>query len=129
MEVAVLVGEDGEPLYWHAPAENSSVSIPDSTELWAQIWEHRERLRGIAHSHPGDGFASPSHEDITTFRAIELALGRSLMWWITTKEHAVTIRLCGPNPLDFSYLHLDAERESLPRWLNELRKRSKYDNE
>jgi len=92
MEAAVVVGLDWEPLYWHVPPGRSSVALPDTRDLWDVIWENRRNLLGIAHSHPGSGVPGPSHEDITTFAAIESGLGRDLRWWITSRDRLIELR-------------------------------------
>ena len=83
-EVAVVIAQDGTPLYWHVPPDASGAAIPDSQDLWAVIWSNRDRILGVAHTHPWDGKAWPSTTDLTTFDAIERALGRGLTWWVVT---------------------------------------------
>lgn len=85
-EVGVLLDTGHKPLYWHVPADRSSGYLPDSQDLWDVIWERRSQLRGFAHVHPGGGVQGPSIVDITTFEAIETALGRKLEWWIVTHD-------------------------------------------
>lgn len=89
MEAGVVIGVDGEPIHWHVPPDRSVGALPDSRPLWDVLWEHREDLLGFAHSHPGGGMPGPSYTDVTTFRAIEKALGRRLLWWITSSEGLV----------------------------------------
>ena len=89
MEVGVLVDINGDPIHWHRPPGSSGASLPDSRDLWDVIWENRADVLGFAHSHPGGGEPGPSHTDITTFRAVEKALGRRLIWWITSSTHLV----------------------------------------
>lgn len=86
MEAGVLIASDGTPVHWHLPDGRSSGYLPDSRSLWDAIWENRERVLGFAHSHPGFGPPAPSHEDITTFSAVERALGRRLRWWIVSGD-------------------------------------------
>jgi len=84
-EAAVLIDLEGHPFYWHMPNDRSGAAIPDSRPLWDVIWENRARLSGIAHTHPGyDPKPMPSHEDLTTFAAIEAGLGKRLKWWLVT---------------------------------------------
>jgi hypothetical protein len=120
IEAGVLIDRDGEPLYWHLPPGRSAGALPDSRELWDLIWTNREHISGIAHSHPGGGIPGPSHEDVTTFSAIELALGRRLSWWITSSERTVLVRWSGPGPYDYVPELLDRD----PRWVAELRRLS-----
>lgn len=99
------------------------VSIPDSAELWQKIWDHRSELLGIAHSHPGSGDTGPSYEDLTTFSAVEAALGRRLEWWITTSDTLVLCYWWGPGSLDYSVSHDFGVYEA---WLPKLREHSLY---
>jgi hypothetical protein len=120
IEAAVVVGGEGEPLYWHLPLGRDAGSLPDSRELWDVIWENRARIAGIAHSHPGRGVPGPSHEDVTTFSAVDLALGRRLAWWIASFDRVVVARWRGPGPYDYVVEPLESD----PRWVAELRRLS-----
>jgi len=117
MEVGVLVDKLGRPIYWHEPQGSSSVYLPDSRDLWDMIWENREDVSGFAHSHPGRGMPMPSHEDLTTFEAVEAALGRRLTWWITSENQLTRLEW-----YEDQY-NLEVWG-SAPSWLDELRKRS-----
>ena len=121
-EAGVLIDlDDDKPIYWHAPAGRSCVSLPDSRSLWDLIWEHRDKRLGFAHSHPGSGIPAPSHEDLTTFRAVESALGKPLAWWIASGNVLVQVALIEVAP------HLDyavAQIEQLPDWFEELQRLS-----
>jgi hypothetical protein len=121
IEAGVVVDLEGQPLHWHLPPGRSGGALPDSRDLWDVIWTNRERISGIAHSHPGQGVPGPSFEDVTTFSAIELALGRRLDWWITSADRVALVRWRGPAKYDY-----DAEPlESEPSWVAELRRLSK----
>lgn len=120
MEAAVVVSLDGEPLCWHAPPGRSVAYLPDSRDLWEIIWEHRENLLGVAHSHPGSGRPGPSYEDVTTFAAIESALGRRLTWWITSRDVLVKLWWSGPDPLQYA-LQVQ-EDDAASKWIDELRR-------
>ena len=85
-EAYAVLGKDQKVLLMQLPGGGSSVAIPDSRNLWEFIWEHRDEITGIAHTHPGGGIPGPSYEDLTTFRAIEKGLGKRLEWWIATKD-------------------------------------------
>ena len=50
------------------------------------MWEHRKILGGVAHVHPGYGEPTPSHEDVSTWAAVERGLGRRLLWPIITMD-------------------------------------------
>ena len=123
IETGVLIGFEGEPLFWLEPPGRSATSIPDTRELWNRIWEHRATLQGFAHSHPGSGTPWPSHEDLTTFAAVESALGRRLVWWITSRSALAHVFWQGPKPHDYSVM----AQESRPSWLLELRARTDYE--
>jgi hypothetical protein len=92
IEAGVLLDQYGRAIYWHLPEGRSAGHLPDSRALWDVIWEHREHVAGFAHTHPGTGFPSPSAEDLTTFLAIEAALGRRLDWWILSEDAVVCIQ-------------------------------------
>lgn len=62
----------------------SATSIPDERERWEIIWEHRNEITEIAHSHPGE-FLDFSHEDLTTMEAVEAGTGKAFTWSIVTK--------------------------------------------
>lgn len=127
METGVVINTNGEPVYWHEPNGRSSGSLPDSRDLWNVLWRaHCDGwLAGVAHSHPGAGVPGPSHEDTSTFVAIEKALGRSLSWWITSSDRLVVINraamISGPNVV-YAVREITTERE--PVWVAELRRRS-----
>ncbi len=87
IELAFVFGEAGNILHWHEPLGCTSGSIPDDRNLWDVLWSRRNVLGGVAHIHPGSGMPQPSHTDVTTFSAIERALGRHLMWPIATSNY------------------------------------------
>lgn len=59
--------------------------IADSSGRWEVIWEHREHITELVHTHPS-GFNRFSYEDITTIQGVELALGRKLVWSLVTAK-------------------------------------------
>jgi len=120
IEAAAVIGVDGSVLFWHVPPGRTSGSIPDSRSLWGVLWEHRERLAGVAHTHPGGGVPAPSWEDLTTFAAVEAGLGRRLSWWIASAGHTVVLRYVGPDKYDYRGPELLDE----PPWVVELRRHS-----
>lgn len=122
MEAGVLLDSKGEPIFWHVPPERSGGSLPDSRDLWDVIWENRENISGFAHSHPGSGRPGPSHTDVTTFAAVEAALGRRLEWIIISQDELSVVRWAGPHRL--SYATEDAHQDRL--WLPKLRELSGY---
>lgn len=120
VEIAVVVGKDGLPLHWHVPTRPSVARIEDARDLWTVIWENRDNLAGVAHSHPGSGLPGPSYEDVTTFSAIESALGRRLDWWIISTDRVIVARWHGPDPLKYRGREIDPASEPC-RWLSNLR--------
>jgi len=124
IEVAVIVDLDNQPIYWHLPPGRTSVCVPDSRDLWSVIWEHRDSVRGIAHSHPGHGNPLPSREDVTTFAAIEAGLGRSLVWWITSEDQWCVLRRRGDDYQQARPVRDPRKRDQPPSWLAELRRLS-----
>lgn len=117
-EAGVVIDLEGRPIFWHVPAGRSAGALPDSRLLWDVLWENRERLLGFAHTHPGGGEPRPSGIDVSTFEAIEAALGKRLVWWIATSDELRAFR------------HAEGEYrgEALavaPEWLAELNERSK----
>jgi len=122
MEAGVLVMRAGTSggvhLYWHLPQNRTVASLPDSRDLWDAFWDNRRELLGFAHSHPGGGIPGPSHTDVTTFAAVEDALGVRLDWWITSDDHVVVCQWVGPDRLNYKVQLLDTE----PYWASALRK-------
>jgi len=118
LEAAVVIGVGGIPIYWHTPNDRTVVSLPDDRQLWDVIWEHRGNVIGVAHSHPGGGSPLPSETDITTFSAIELALGRRLEWPIVSADEMITASWCGPGKYMYTVRRVDQE----PPWTVELRR-------
>ena len=84
METALVFDRNGKTICFHEPPGRSGGSIPDTRDLWEIIWENRENLGGVTHTHPWDGPAHPSITDVTTFDAIEKALGKHLLWPVVT---------------------------------------------
>lgn len=123
IETGVLVDRNHAPLLWHVPPGASQGSLPDSRDLWDVIWENRERVLGFAHVHPWDGQAAPSNVDLTTFDAVERALGRPLEWWIVTFSETRRVTSYDPTNLVYSpawYVSLPVDENSLP-WIAHLR--------
>jgi len=120
-EAGAVVAKDGSIIYWHVPDNRSGGALPDSQQLWQVLWENRKRLRGFAHSHPGGGIPGPSHEDLTTFAAIEAGLGVRLQWWIANADRVVELQWIGPDRLAYGQILLGPDD---PDWAAELRRRS-----
>lgn len=115
----VLVDVDGTPtpVYWHLPHGRTAVEIPDDVALWDVLWQNRARLVGVAHTHPGSGTPAPSGTDLTTFAAIERALGRTLTWWIVNETDAGVVTAV--MRIGFTFTAVPAQP-----WMDELRRRS-----
>ena len=120
LEAAVVIDLSGAPIHWHLPAERTAVHLPDSRSLWQVLWAERQRLAGVAHTHPGVGSPAPSWEDLTTFAACEAGLGRRLDWWIATMDQIRLFRWAGPSP----HRYLGCPLTAPPAWLPQLRARS-----
>ena len=84
METAMVFDKFGSVIRWHEPADRSSGALPDSRSLWDFLWENRNNLGGVAHTHPWNGEVWPSATDLTTFRAVERGLGVKLIWPVVT---------------------------------------------
>lgn len=119
MEAGVLLDRHGLPLFWHKPADRSSVSLPDSSDLWSEFWSCRDIISGFAHSHPGGGTPHPSTTDLTTFAAVEAGLGLRLFWWITSEEDVSLVLWTGPDRLDYYVRSVKPMLE--PGWVDHLR--------
>jgi hypothetical protein len=115
-EAGVVIDHDGHALHWHAPQGRTVASIPDSRPLWEVLWENREHVFGFAHTHPCNGIPGPSGTDLSTFKAVEAGLGRRLMWFILSEDHASVTFWFGP---DDHYETLTMTNE--PECFNELR--------
>src|SRR5215475_2660837 len=90
----------------------SATSIPDSRERWEIIWERRNEITEIAHSHPGE-FLNFSHEDLTTMEAVEAGTGKTFTWSIVTETRLLS-RMNGKDQL----------REDSPWWIGLIRRLS-----
>ena len=86
--------------------------IPDERERWEVIWNHRNEITEIAHSHPGD-FLDFSQEDLTTMQAIEAGTAKSFVWSIITKHEFLSQKE-----------GQDIQREDKPWWLELIRELS-----
>jgi hypothetical protein len=128
-----LLDLEGKPIHWHLPPGRSGGSLPDSRDLWDVIWENRGNISGFAHSHPGSGLPGPSYTDVTTFAAIEAALGRRLDWFITSSDSFVLFRWKGPDKLTYEphwATYSCPEQPILtgePEWIHRLREASGYE--
>jgi hypothetical protein len=85
-EVCFLIG-DGDAVLW-SDASDSPIAMPDARDRWLAIWERRDRLVEIAHSHP-NGPAAFSSTDESTMAALTAALGRELRFSVVAPEVTV----------------------------------------
>jgi len=115
-EAVVLIDASGYVLYGRRPPDASAVYIPDSAELFDAIWHHRNELAGIAHTHPGSGVPVASHEDVTTFDAVERCIGQSLDWWIVSSND---VRVYRRPRRHMAWTGLPVDH--VADWINELR--------
>ena len=125
LETAVVIGAQGEALYWHLPAGRSAGALPDSRTLWSVLWSQRDSLQGVAHTHPGRGTPRPSWTDLTTFAACEDGLGERLRWWIATADRLRCFRWSGPS----RYRYTPIPTNPAPGWLDQLRAHSHLNKE
>lgn len=101
IETAAVFDLEGNVIHWHLPLGRSGGWLPDSRDLWTILWNNRENLGGVAHTHPWNGEPWPSGTDVTTFAACEAALGKRLVWPIVTLDRVVTFRWSGPGKFDY----------------------------
>lgn len=128
IEVACVLDLHGEVLHWHLPPDRTGGSIPDSSDLWQIIWENRDKIFAVAHTHPGRGVPWPSSTDMSTFKAVEAALGRPLTWIILSQdEYTFVVRRNLPDHDIIGGVQLPAMSEPVAlRWINQIRELSKY---
>lgn len=104
METGLVFDRWGRPIFWHLPPDRTGGALPDSRQLWEVLWENRENLGGVAHTHPWDGPPGPSSTDLTTFAAVEAGLGQKLVWPIVTFTAVRYFVWEGPDRLHYSDL-------------------------
>lgn len=108
-EVALVFDNAGRAIYWHEPRGATAGSLPDDRALWEALWAHREELAGVAHTHPGSGIPAPSHTDVTTWAAVEAALGKRLVWPVVTIDASAWFGWHGPKSLDYDWVVSDLD--------------------
>lgn len=121
IEAGVVIDSDHNPIHWHLPPGRSSGALPDSQELWDVLWKNCGNMLGFAHTHPWYGTPHPSSTDLSTFRAVELALGRRLFWWIVTFDQ-IAYALWDEKLQQYEVRAIGGDNIS---WLEELRRRSR----
>ena len=124
-EMAMVFSHEGKALFWLGPRGHTEGSIPDSEILWQRIWSNRAEIGGVAHTHPWDGKPGPSHTDVTTWDAIERALGKRMLWPIVSMTDVVFyVR----NPLTGEFVETPSTFAGQKDWLEiveELRRTSR----
>lgn len=121
IEVALVFGPKGKTMYWHDTPDASTSYIPDSRELWNFIWQNKDDITGIAHTHPHRGTPFPSHEDITTFEAMEQGIGKSFLWPIVSIDKGIIV-----GRINGSGWHQQTMSGDYLQDVNELRQRSGF---
>lgn len=124
IETAAVIGPENTVIHMHEPPGRSSVYLPDSQSLWDVSWESRKDIVGIAHTHPGSGYPSPSKTDLTTFEAMEKGLGKRLKWWILSSSHSILLEWNSENP-GYDVTSFISPNEE-PPWMEGLRRLSSY---
>lgn len=84
-EVLFLLDADGVVLWSDV---GSASALPDSRARWEAIWNARDRLAAIAHSHPSGPLALSS-VDRETMAAIDAALGRALRYLVVAPRGVI----------------------------------------
>tara|TARA_Y100000310_G_scaffold340338_1_gene435731 strand:+ start:4257 stop:4643 length:387 start_codon:yes stop_codon:yes gene_type:complete len=125
IEVAMVFDVHGKVIHWHLPPGRHAGAIPDSRDLWEVMWENREILGGVAHTHPWHGEPWPSQTDVTTFRACEQGLGKLLLWPVVTFSD---VGYWAFNPVTKEYVLAVPNQPSFElEGIDELRRRSGWD--
>lgn len=119
IESAVVLNDIEEVLLWHLPENRGAGHIADSRSLWDIIWTNRGVLGSIVHSHPGGGTPMPSATDVSTFSAVELALGKRIKWGIMSKDQLAWFTWEGPKKFDYAFTGLES-LDKIDGWRKEL---------
>jgi len=85
-EVCFLIGKGGAVLW--SDASDSPVALPDSRARWEAIWNLRDELEAIVHSHPV-GPSAFSAEDTSTMAALDDALGKSMHYMVVAPAKTI----------------------------------------
>lgn len=103
-ETRLVFDREGRTILWPHDPHRSAGYLPDNQTLWDFLWDNRERLGGVAHTHPWEGPVWASYTDVTTFSAIEKGLGRRLLWPIVTFTDIQVFAWVGPGDYDYAPL-------------------------
>ncbi len=118
-EVEFLLSTDGDVIRVRS---GSATGIGEQRDWWEAIWANRERLAGTAHSHPR-GLARPSQTDLTTWRGLEVGLGREMTYHVVTADEAIVVTLTEQFPsIEYAVVTIDPQEE--PWWVPLLRQLS-----
>jgi hypothetical protein len=85
-EVFFIIGRKSAVLWSDVGA--SAAALPDRRERWDAIWQMREEIEELAHSHPA-GPLGFSHEDETTMEALSAGLGRPLCFSVVAPRGTI----------------------------------------
>src|SRR5262245_40194489 len=108
-EVLYLLDAAGAVLWSDAGTPSA---LPDSRARWQAIWELRDRILEIAHSHP-HGPCGFSSTDRTTMAAIDAALGRHVRYVVVAPDGVVAAQGAAQEKVDPE-----------PAWAMQLREES-----
>jgi len=92
-EVELVIGKDCEILGWR-PGGVGGAS--DTREWYDFLWKHRNRIFGLAHTHPdldGTGTAHPSSIDLTSWQSLEIGFGTKWLYYVVTQSDICVVRL------------------------------------
>jgi len=121
-ETRLVFDLEGKTINWPHDPNALPGYLPDSHDLWDFLMANRERLGGVAHTHPWEGDAIPSWVDVTTFSAIERGLGKRLLWPIVTFTDVGVFEWAGPD--EYDYIRL-SEPDLVVEDVEDLRDRSR----
>jgi proteasome lid subunit RPN8/RPN11 len=119
IEVAMVFDKKGNALFWLGPKEHTSSYIPDSQVMWQRIWEHRDIIGGVVHTHPWNGAPFPSETDTTTWHAIERALGKKLIWPIVSMDDVTYFRRFQKDGVEF-YQAVNFKPKNTTHWMKNV---------
>jgi hypothetical protein len=108
-EVLFLLSAAGEVLWSDV---GTAAALADSRVRWEAIWERRAEVDAIAHSHPHGPLAF-SGTDRTTMAAIDVALGRPLLYLVVAPDGVLASRD-----------GVERKEEPEPAWADRLRAES-----
>jgi hypothetical protein len=117
IETAMVFDKEGKPIFWLGPKGATGGYIPDSRILWDRVWDARDTVGGVIHTHPWSGSPNPSYKDVTTFHAMETGLGKRLLWAIATMDQVRIFKFDG----SYYAPAEDVSFEEESYWINAVR--------